>query len=312
MSYVENFILQLKNQVIDVTKESDFEAFWQDNVSHLRSVPLEVKRSKYDTPYEKSFVSYNISYNTHDDTWVDAYFSCPVNAQGKVPCVVFFHGGSLKKTLHPEILALGVACLSIDTRGQGGTTIDKGSYSSGFINGSHMTRGILDKNEFYMKNIYLDAVRAMDVAASLDEVDSERIVTYGGSQGGALSIVASALSGKSKKCYSAVTSLCCLKQRILLGSRIFGSVNEFLRNNPQYTDKVFEITSYFDIINMVSLLNTPTSFCLGTADPVCLPEFVYSAYAHTPCEKQLDVYPFVQHEIPNDYSFKVFREISEM
>ena len=69
----------------------------------------------------------------------------------------------------------------------------------GDLNGALMTRGVLDKNEFYMKHIFLDAVREMDVIASLPEVDPERIVTYGGSQGGGLSVVASGLSGHSKR-----------------------------------------------------------------------------------------------------------------
>ena len=61
------------------------------------------------------------------------------------------------------------------------------------------------------------AIRAVDVAAQLEEVDAERLVTWGGSQGGALSIVASALSGRICKCYTNETSYCCIHRRIELG-----------------------------------------------------------------------------------------------
>jgi len=302
----------LKGKIIPQTKKEDFEAFWLQGVAQLRTVPLQVKRKKLTTPYDKTVTTWEISYNTHDDTWIDAWFSYPAGATEKLPCVVYFHGGSLQKELHLDIVATGVSCFAMDVRGQGGTSIDRAVYHSGDLNGGLMTRGVLDKEDFYMRNIYLDAVRSMDVVASLPEVDPERIVTYGGSQGGGLSVVASALSGHSKKCYTYVTSYCCLKQRTELGSRIFGSTNGFLKKYPEHTDRVFDVLTYFDINNMVSLLNVPTVFALGLADDVCLPHFVYSAYHHTPCEKSMHIYPFTPHCTPAAYKEMAYTEFSQM
>lgn len=303
---------ELKKKVIPQTKRDDFEAFWKANVEQLRQKPIEIKREVLKTPYEKTFMTYQISYNTHDDTWIDAYFSVPVGAKEKLPCVAWFHGGGGRKEIHAEILATGVCCFAMDVREQGGSSPDKAVYESAGANGGMMTRGILNKDNYYMRNIYLDAVRAMDVIAQLPEVDPERIVTCGGSQGGALSIVASALSGHSKKCYSYITSYCCLKQRTELGSGVFSATHRFLKDHPQHTDKAFETLSYFDIINMVSMLEVPVSFAMGLSDPVCLPHFVYSAYAHTPTEKTVDMYPFVEHILPVPYKYKKLEEFSKL
>jgi cephalosporin-C deacetylase len=158
----------------------------------------------------------------------------------------------------------------------------------------------------------MDAVRAIDVAATLPEVDPERIVTFGGSQGGALSIVASALSGHSQKCYSGITSYCCLQERVEKGSGILNGVTEYLRKYPWETDKAMETLSYFDVINMVSLLKVPVLFCMGLADPICLPQFVYSAYAHVPGEKAVDMYPFVEHKMPREWIWKVHGEFAKL
>ena len=287
----------LKKKVYPQTKKEDFEAFWRRSVEQLRAVPLKIERRKLETPYDKQFTTWELTYNTHDDTVITAWFSCPNGATGKLPCVIYYHGGSLKKEIYPATVATGVCCLAMDVRGQGGTSPDRGRYDVEY-NGGLMTRGVLDREQFYMRNIYLDAVRAVDVAASLAEVDPGRIVTYGGSQGGALSIAAAALGGKSMRCYSYMTSYCCLHRRTELGSRIFGSTHEFLKTYPEHTDTVFDVLTYFDAINMVSLLNVPTRFCLGVDDPVCLPEFVYSAYAHAPCEKSLMIVPFAPHLLP--------------
>ena len=301
MSYISDKETQLKSKIIPQTKNADFQAFWEASVTQLRAVPLNIRREKLKTPYDKTFTTYEVFFNTHDNTQLSAFFSCPNNPQGKLPCVAEFHGGSGRGKIMPNIVATGVCCFSVHVRAQGGTVVDRADYGSGDFNGGLMTRGLLDKNDFYMRNIYLDAVRAMDVIAQLEEVDAERIVTYGGSQGGALSIVASALSGHSRKCYSYVTSYCCLHRRTELGSRIFCSTHEFLKSYPQYTDLVLDNLTYFDINNMVSLLKVPTSFCLALADEVCLPEFVYSAYYHAECQKDIMFVPFAPHALPEPY-----------
>ncbi|MBQ3252714.1 MAG: acetylxylan esterase [Oscillospiraceae bacterium] len=313
MSFASDKEKELQGKVIPQTKQPDFEEFWMDAVAEMRKVPLQIKRKKMNTPYSGMVTTWEISYNTHDDTWIDAYFSYPTAKEGqKMPCVAWFHGGSLEKGLHLDVVNTGVACFSADVRGQGGTSIDRAVYHSGDINGALMTRGVLDKNEFYMKHIFLDAVRQMDVIASLPEVDPERIVTYGGSQGGGLSVVASGLSGHSKKAYVSEPSFCCIKQRIILGSRIFGSTNGFLKKYPGYTDQVFETVSYFDVNNMVSFLKVPSMFVIGLADDVCLPHFVYSAYHHAGGDKQLYVYPFQPHTEIKDSKNLIHEEFTKL
>jgi len=175
-----------------------------------------------------------------------------------------------------------------------------------------MTHGHTNKDNFYMKNLYLDAVRTIDVIATLPEVDSERIVSYGLSQGGALSIVAAALSGKVKKAYPCVPSYSCLEQRVELGTGVFDAVKNYLHRYPSETDTVMKTLSYFDINNMVSLLNVPTDFFLGLSDPICLPSFVYSLYEHTKAPKKITLSPFTAHEISREYKFEVFREFATL
>ena len=303
----------LKNKVIPQTKKADFETFWAEALAQLRAVPIQITRTKLDTPYDKAFTVWELTYNTHDATVICANFICPKNVSGRLPCVVRFHGGSLRRDLPTEleIASTGVCCLDIDVRGQGGCSYDKAVYSCSH-NNKLMTLGVLDKNEFYMRNIYMDAVRAVDVAATLDEVDPDRIVTWGGSQGGALSIAASALSGRSKKCFNYVTSYSCIHRRIELGSAIFGGTQEFLHVYPQHTDTVMDTVSYFDVNNMASLLKVPSSFCLCLSDPICLPEFVYSVYAHAECEKELYLYPFWQHQLPPAHKTLVYNEFAKL
>ena len=314
-NYIAEKEAALKGKVIPQTKRADFEQFWAESVAQLRAIPLKVERKdRIQTYYDKHFTTWEVSFNTHDDTVICGNFICPNDAKGKLPCVVRFHGGSLRRDPETEmqIAATGVCCLDIDVRGQGGCSYDKAKYSCEY-NSRLTTLGVLDKNEFYMRNIFLDAVRAVDAAATLPEVDPERIVTFGGSQGGGLSITAAALSGKVKKCFNFVTSFACIHRRIELGSGIFGPVKDFLHVYPHLTDKVMETVSYFDVNNMASLLKVPTSVCLCLDDPICLPEFVYSVYDHIAAEeKELNMYPFWKHQLPSAHRDKVYEEFTKL
>ncbi|MBQ2741444.1 MAG: acetylxylan esterase [Oscillospiraceae bacterium] len=312
MKYEERFEESLKKKIFPQTNNQDFEAFWRKEIEQLRQKPVEITRKKLELPYDKTFTTYEIKFNTHDETVVDAFFSVPNDGKEKHPCVIVYHGGGERKEIFADILATGACCFAMDVRSQGGTTVDKANYTSGDMLGGIMTRGILDKREFYMKNIYLDAIRAVDVVETLPEVDPERIVTYGASQGGALSITASALSRKVKKCYTAVTSYCCIPQRVYSATGVFASTHSFLRTYPEYTDTAMDTLSYFDMNNMVSLLSVPSLFCVALADKICLPEYVYSAYAHAECEKELLLVPFAPHCIPECFKMQAYSEFADL
>lgn len=313
MSYASEREEQLKKTVISPDIKPDLKTFWENEVTKMRKVRLSAERKKLTTPYDKTVTTYEISFNTHDDTVINAYFSYPTNKKDeKLPCVCYYHGGNGSKDIHLPIVSTGVCCFAMDVRSQGGTSMDKGEYKMGDFRGSLMTRDVLYKESFYMKNIYLDAVRAVDVAATLPEVDETKIVTYGASQGGALSMVASALNEKVKKSYAAVPSYSCLRERVELGTGIFGPVNQFLTKYPQHTDKVFETLSYFDMNNLVSLLKNPASFMVGLSDPICIPKFVYSVYYNTPAPKEVMLVPFTPHTIADEYMDFVFNEFANI
>lgn len=316
MEYVAKKEKALQNKIIPQTKRADFEEFWASQVNALRQKPLKVTKQKITTPYDKFFTTYEVTFNTCDDTIVNAYFTTPNNATGKLPCVALFGGGGSSRDIYLQIASTGVCCFAMDNRSQGGITFDKGDYSMGDgyrgSVGACFSFDILDKERYYMRNLYLDAVRAIDVISALEEVDSTKIVSHGISQGGALSIVSAALSGKVIKTYPVVPSFSCLVERVEAGSGVFSAVKAYLTKHPENTDKVMNTLSYFDINNIVSLLKVPSEFMLGLIDPICLPEFVYSVYAHAQGEKQITIEPFTPHNISLNFQDKLFYEFGKL
>ena len=61
-----------------------------------------------------------------------------------------------------------------------------------------MTKGILDKHDYYYRRLFTDAVRAVDMLVASDFVDADRIAVCGGSQGGGIALAVAGLDSRVK------------------------------------------------------------------------------------------------------------------
>ena len=64
----------------------------------------------------------------------------------------------------------------------------------------YLCQGLDSRDDYYMKHVYLGLVRAIDFLTSLPEWDGKNVAVQGGSQGGALSLVAAALDSRVTLC----------------------------------------------------------------------------------------------------------------
>src|SRR6185436_5280448 len=81
--------------------------------------------------------------------------------------------------------AAGYAVLVMDTRGQGTDTADPDPGANPQVPG-FLTRGLVDRDSYYYRRVFTDAVRAVDAARSHPIADPARVVVAGGSQGGGI------------------------------------------------------------------------------------------------------------------------------
>ena len=74
--------------------------------------------------------------------------------------------------------------------------------SKGFndANGGYLANGLEDKDRYYMRHVYQGLVRCIDFLTSLPEWDGKNVAVQGGSQGGALAIVAAGLDSRVTQC----------------------------------------------------------------------------------------------------------------
>jgi cephalosporin-C deacetylase len=244
--------------------------------------------------------AYDIRYNGFDETQIQGWLTIPTFLkQDKYPLLIAYHGfrGSRDTpSYYMPFIMMGMAVLSIDCREQGGLTGNSAVYQSAGMVDSVVTKGILDKEEYYFRAVYMDCVKAIDFAYQCPEIDTDRIAVYGGSQGGALGMAVCSLDSRMKAGIVFVPSNSNITARVEGNYGSFSAVNQFLRRYPHVTDQVFDTLSYFDTMNMADRIQCKILASDGLADPVCPAKLYFASYNRITSDKRIVVYPFNEHD----------------
>jgi cephalosporin-C deacetylase-like acetyl esterase len=156
---------------------------------------------------------------------------------------------------------------------------------------------IVNRDQYYYKRVYLGCVRANDFLLTLPEVDSTRLAVYGGSQGGALSIVTAALDRRIKYLVSFYPALSDMTG--YLHGRAGGWPHMFspAANPALFLKEKIYTTSYYDVANFSRLVKIPGFYAWGFNDEVCPPTSIYAAYNNITAPKELMITKEMGHSL---------------
>jgi cephalosporin-C deacetylase len=288
---------ELANVMPPLTRRPDHDEFWRRTLDETHRVPLEPTRVLRD--YPSPFVKvHDITYRGFDRTPIHGLYLVPAFLpQTALPCIVSYHGFG-GNCGHPSSfmswVMMGVAVLSVDCRDQSGRTGNRAFYTNGAMN--VVSKGVLDKEEYYYRAVYMDCVKAVDFAAAQPEVDAKRIIIEGGSQGGGLGTAVCALDERPALAMLDVPSHSNIVKRIQGAHGMFSAVTDYLRSRPDHMDKVYETMSYFDTMNMAERIRCRLLASVGLKDTTCPPECYFATYNRITSPKAVRIYPFAGHE----------------
>ncbi len=303
MVAVDMALEELKVYKPELTKQEDFDAFWEGSLKESKKYPLNSERVLYSYPIEEIKV-FDIFYDGFKGGRINGWLILPEGADKnrKMPALVYYHGYTRNKGFVQDYLkwlVQGFAVLAVDVRGQGGATGDPALYGQGGVPG-WMTRGILDKNRYYYRNVYLDCIRAIDFLSEQEEIDTDRIGIYGVSQGGGLSVAVAALDGRPKFTMPVYPYLCNFERAVEFSQEgPYGEISDYFRQfDPEMRTgrEVFNTLSYFDGMNLAPRIKCPVFMGITLMDRICPPSTMFAAYNHMGGEKELRIYHYHGHE----------------
>ncbi len=176
----------------------DFDAFWTGTLAEQAEHPLDPRFELVDSGL-RTIDSVDVTFRGYGGAEIKGWLLLPAHRDVPLPLVIEYLGYGSGRGLPVESLALasaGFAHAILDTRGQGSTSRTGDTpdpYGSAPSVPGFLTRGILDREEYYYRRLYTDALRFVDAIATYDAVDATRVTVTGRSQGGALSLVVAGL-----------------------------------------------------------------------------------------------------------------------
>jgi cephalosporin-C deacetylase len=286
-----------------VVTPADFASFWSATLAEARAIGGPVSMVPAQTTL-KLIEVFDVTFPGFGGHPIRGWLMLPKERSGRLPLLVQYVGyGGGRGFAHENLhwAASGFAYFRMDTRGQGsgwstGATPDPVG-STGQVPGM-MTKGILDKTDYYYRRLFTDGVRAVDAIAAQDFVDPDRIAVSGGSQGGGIALAVAGLDQRVKAVMADVPFLCDFPRAVRIAGRDpYLEIVRYLAQHRDRREQVFETLRYFDGVCFARQSQAEALFSVALMDDVCPPSTVYAAYnAFAGKNKTIIDYEFNNHE----------------
>lgn len=272
--------------------------FWSETLAELDKVPLNLQMKELKDVALPNGQVFEISLQSLYLETIHGLFYLPTGP-GPHPVVIDIMGYMVHiqaPTDFSHWLTCGCACLVIDNRDQGGKTGDTVSYET-TQSDIPMCRGLLEPHDFYMRRLVADQVRLVTLAKSLPQVDREKIIIHGNSQGGGVGIMVSALCAPDILATLVnVPSHSNIPHRISEGTGSYGAIKDYLRQHPDNQAAVLNTLHYFDTENLATWLHGPIYTSVGSSDHTCPMADFFGTYHQLAEPKALTVFWGHGHE----------------
>lgn len=288
----------------DLPVPHDVHDFWESTLASSAAFPLDVSVVRVrDTPLRTMEV-YDVTFAGFGGHPVKAWYLVPRGLAEPRPTIIEYIGYGGGRGLPHELLfwsASGYPHLIMDTRGQGSTwragdTADQGTAGRPHVPG-FLTDGLPDRESYYYRRLFTDAVRAVDAAGQLPQSSPDLLVTTGTSQGGALSLVTAALHGGVAAAMPNVPFLCHIRRSARVANTgPYPELVTWCHTHHQLAGQAFETLAYFDLAVLARDARCPAHFGVALGDETCPPSGVYACFNHYGGPKEIQVYEWNGHE----------------
>lgn len=282
----------------------DFRSFWQKNVEELKQVPMSYTKELYKDYCTDKIDSYLVKLQIDKmGHSMYGFLFYPKNAQpGKHPVVLCPPGAGIKTIKDPMrnkyyaengFVRFEVEIHGLDPRISSETF---GEISRAFNdrNGGYLANGLENKDIYYMKHVYVGLVRCIDFLTSLPEWDGKNVAVQGGSQGGALAIIAAGLDSRVTQCVANHPALSDMAGYAAKGGT--GGYPHFCRQPQILSNKdCLNTLAYFDVVNFARYVKAPTYLTWGYNDVTCPPTTSYAVWNTLKCTKESLLTPINEH-----------------
>ncbi len=291
----------------------DFDSYWEKALAEMHSVAPQISLVPRQSAADFA-ECFDLYFTGVGGARIYAKYLRPKKTGEKHPAVIMFHGYSGNSGEWSDkygYAAQGFSVFALDCRGQGGRSEDAGRVKGNTQRG-HIIRGLDESPEkLLFRSIFLDCAQLAGIAMSMPEVDAGRVGTFGGSQGGGLTLACAALEPRIKRAAPSVPFLCDYRRvwNMDLAANAYEELKMFFRLfDPQHIreEEIFTRLGYIDVQHLAPRIKADVLMGTGLMDIVCPPSTQFAAYNKITSGKNMLIYPDFGHEGLPGFSDAVF------
>lgn len=307
---------QLRAYSSAAAEPADFASFWNATIAEAREYPLAPRF----IPVENLLTvidSFDVTFNGFGGAPIKGWLHLPANRPKgeRLPVVVQYIGYSGGRGLVQQDTSwaqAGYAHFIMDTRGQGyggilGDTADPHPSAGEVAYPGLMTRGINSRDDYYYRRVYVDAFRAVEAAQNHAEVDENKVILTGISQGGGLAIAAAGLAAGRLDGVVGVLPDVPFLQDFPRGIELavrgpYPEIPAFLKRHRGGYEGMLAVLNYYDGVHLARRCTAPALYSSAGMDDVCPASTVYASFntygagAAVQPAKDMEFHRFNNHE----------------
>lgn len=292
----------------------DFVAFWEKAKEKSAKCPMFVEKTFVPEYSSEKANCYLVKLQVYEKgKFIYGYLTLP-KEPGKYP-VVFSPPGAGVKPMDPlkDIFYAKNGFIRFDMEIHGirpdlsKDVYDEISKAFGQGNNSYLANGLDNRDSYYMKKVYLSFVRVVDYLTGLPEWDGKNVVAQGGSQGGALALIATALDSRITACaanHPALSDMAGYR-----AERAGGYPHFFTKFSGMDTPDKIKTMAYYDVVNFAQLIKVPVFMTWGYNDDVCPPTTSYIVYNMLKGQKEALITPVNEHWVSTTTRYHIMHWI---
>ncbi len=282
---------------------ADFGAFWQQGLDESKQYGLHYSKElapEYCTDKMDCYLV-RLELNSRGQTMY-GYLFVPKNAaKGSCPVVLCPPGAGVKTIKEPlrhryyaenGFIRLEVEIHGLDPRLSDAQFKEISNSLNGRGNG-YLENGLDNRDNYYMRRVYLGMVKWIDLLTSLPEWDGKNVAVQGGSQGGALALVTAGLDPRVTLCVANHPALSDMGAYSVKGQT--GGYPHFHRTPGMMTPEKIRTMAYYDVVCFARLIKCPVRMTWGYNDDVCPPTTSYAVWNALDCPKESLITPINEH-----------------
>ncbi|MDH4263340.1 MAG: acetylxylan esterase [Spirochaetia bacterium] len=274
-----------------------FDQFWKDSITYLKQFPLNLKISRKKSKLFNKYNEFELSFDGVDKYPLRASLFIPLKANVKPPMVIRFPDYMSEVKFSPELYEQGYAQMILELRGQREALAlleqseEKQKESFGYF-----SENMLDPEKYYMRKLYLDAMRCLDVIRLIKEVDKNKISIWGTGIGSAMAVFLQHNADRISSIVLDEPTFVYLELTQNVSKAAYAEeINEYIKKNKLNRKKIKENLAYFDVIYLASKINIPVLMFINIEKRSVAPQGGFAMF----------------HRIPENKDMVIFTEIEE-